>query len=71
MPAADAYSLSARPGHLRLFTQRTVPSARERVAQLGIKQTDTAFQFTARTDFEASQSGTEAGISLFKKTTTI
>ena len=67
MPAPDAYSLSARPGHLRLFTQRTVPSARERVAQLGIKQTETAFQFTARTEFEASQSGTEAGISLFQK----
>ena len=67
MPAPDAYSLSARPGHLRLFTQRTVPSARERVAQLGIKQTETAFQFTARTEFEASQSGIEAGISLFQK----
>ena len=67
MPAPDAYSLSARPGHLRLFTQQTVPSARERVAQLGIKQTETAFQFTARTEFEASQSGTEAGISLFQK----
>ena len=67
MPAAGAYSLSARPGHLRLFTQQTVPSARERVAQLGIKQTETAFQFTAHIEFEASQSGTEAGISLFQK----
>ena len=67
MPAPDAYSLSARPGHLRLFTQQTVPSARERVAQLGIKQTETAFQFTARTEFEASESGSEAGISLFQK----
>ena len=67
MPAPDAYSLSTRPGHLRLFTQRTVPSARERVAQLGIKQTETAFQFTARTEFEASKSGIEAGISLFQK----
>ena len=67
MPAVNAYSLSARPGHLRLFTQQTVPSARERVAQLGVKQTETTFQFTARTEFEASQSGTEAGISLFQK----
>ena len=67
MPAPDAYSLSARPGHLRLFTQQTVPTARERVAQLGIKQTETAFQFTAHTEFEANQSGTEAGISLFQK----
>ena len=67
MPAADAYSLSARPGHLRLFTQRTVPSARKRVAQLGIKQSETAFQFNARTEFEASRSGIEAGISLFQK----
>ena len=67
VPAPYAYSLSARPGHLRLFTQRTVPSARERVAQLGIKQTETAFQFNARTEFEASRSGIEAGISLFQK----
>lgn len=67
MPAVDAYSLSARRGFLRLHTQQTVPSARARVAQLGIKQTETAFQFTARTEFEASQSETEAGISIFQK----
>ena len=67
LPAVDAYSLSARRGFLRLHTQQTVPSARARVAQLGIKQTETAFQFTARTEFEASQSETEAGISIFQK----
>ena len=67
MPAVNAYSLTARPGHLRLFTQQTVPTARERVAQVGIKQTETAFQFTAHTEFEANQSGAEAGISLFQK----
>ena len=67
LPAVDAYSLSARRGFLRLHTQQTVPSDRARVAQLGIKQTETAFQFTARTEFEASQSETEAGISIFQK----
>ena len=71
MPAADAYSLSARPGHLRLFTQRTVPSARERVAQLGIKQTETAFQFTARTEFEAANQEPKPASVSFKKTITI
>ncbi len=66
-PEADAYSLVSRPGFLRLYSQSTTPAARGRVAQLGIKQTESDFLFTARTHFESQTMNSEAGVTLFQK----
>ena len=66
-PEADAYSLNSRPGFLRLYSQSTIPAARGRVAQVGIKQTESDFLFTARTHFESEVANSEAGITLFQK----
>ena len=66
-PEADAYSLNSRPGFLRLYSQSTTPAARGRVAQVGIKQTESDFLFTARTHFESQTMNSEAGVTLFQK----
>ena len=67
VPEEDAYSLISRPGFLRLYSQSTTPAARARVSQLGIKQTESDFLFTARTHFESQSTNSEAGITLFQK----
>ena len=67
VPKKDAYSLIYRPGFLRLYSQSSTPAARGRVAQLGIKQTESDFIFTARTHFESQTMSSEAGITLFQK----
>jgi alpha-N-arabinofuranosidase len=67
VPEEDAYSLISRPGFLRLYSQSTTPAARGRVSQLGIKQTESDFLFTARTHFESQATHSEAGITLFQK----
>jgi len=67
VPEEGAYSLISRPGFLRLYSQSTTPAARARVSQLGIKQTESDFLFTARTHFESQSTNSEAGITLFQK----
>jgi alpha-N-arabinofuranosidase len=67
VPEEGAYSLISRPGFLRLYSQSTTPAARGRVSQLGIKQTESDFLFTARTHFESQATHSEAGITLFQK----
>lgn len=67
VPSEGAYSLSARPGFLRLFAQDSSPRPRERVAQVGVKQTETDFLFSSRVEFLTDTVGVEAGVTLFQK----
>ena len=67
VPREDAYSLNRRPGFLRLNSQSSTPTARARIGQLGVKQTESDFTFTASTYFESKTINSEAGISLFQK----
>lgn len=67
VPEPGTYSLSANPGHLRLYPSPSVPEERGRAALVGIKQTETNFEFETAMQFSSEQVGIEAGISLFQK----
>ena len=67
VPEPGTYSLSAYPGHLRLYASPSAPRERGRAALVGIKQTETDFEFETAMQFSTEQVGVEAGISLFQK----
>jgi len=67
LPPRGAWTLGARPGHLRLKTLAATMQERGRTSLLGIRQTATAFDFAAFMRFAPRIDGSEAGIMLFQK----
>ena len=67
VPLPGAYSLSEKPGHLRLNTLPAVIRERGRAALLGIRQTETHFGYETRMLFTPQNDGSEAGMVLFQK----
>jgi xylan 1,4-beta-xylosidase len=67
VPKAGTYSLTARPGFLRLFADPNVITERGRASLLGIRQQESSFEYTVRMAFAPAGTVSEAGISLFQK----
>jgi xylan 1,4-beta-xylosidase len=67
VPQDRTYSLSAKPGHLRLFAKPEVIQERGRCSLTGFRQKESDFEYTASMFFEAKDNGCEAGVSLFQK----
>lgn len=66
-PKANTYSLEQKPGFLRLFASPEVISERARASLLGVRQTESDFEYSTSMFFTAEQDGVEAGINLFQK----
>lgn len=66
-PKEGSFSLSARPGFLRLYSQPEVIKERVSCSLLGIRQRHTNFVYEAKMEFVPTESGIEAGMSLFQK----
>ncbi|MDG0979130.1 MAG: glycoside hydrolase family 43 protein [Halieaceae bacterium] len=67
VPKPDLFSLQARDGFLRLYTDMALPRNRGRASLMGIRQTETNFEYIADMNFEPSNEGSQAGIALFQK----
>ena len=67
LPVANTLSLTNAPGHLRLAARPEVISERRRASLLGIRQTESDFDYRTRMRFDAKLQDSEAGISLFQK----
>ncbi|MGA1582682.1 MAG: glycoside hydrolase family 43 protein [Saprospiraceae bacterium] len=67
VPAAGTWALHPERGALRLFALPTTPQDRGRAALVGIRQQETAFNFSAEFTFEHLRSGAEAGIGVVQK----
>ena len=67
LPLPGSWSLTERPGFLRLQTRPEVISERGRANLMGIRQTETAFRFETRMLFKPAAEKSEAGLALFQK----
>jgi len=67
VPLAGSWSLSKRPGFLRLEARPEVIRERGRASLLGIRQTETVFRFGTRMLFTPTEENSEAGLALFQK----
>lgn len=65
VPLTQVYSLEERSGHLRLFLKPETISMRGRSSQMGIRQKESEFEYSAKMEFNPAQEGAEAGLSLF------
>ena len=65
VPLENIYSLSARENWLRLYQKPDTIAMRGRCAQVGFRQKETNFVYTAKMEFEPQKDNSEAGISLF------
>ena len=63
----NMYSLSERPGYLRIFTHPNSLENRKRAHFTGIKQTQSDFDFMTKMEFTPSQTKDQAGIILLQK----
>ena len=61
------YSLQARASHLRLFAKSEVIEERGRYSFLGIRQTQSDFEFTVKMSLPAQANETEAGVLLLQQ----
>lgn len=71
-PKPHTYSLTDRPGFLRLFASPDVIKERQACSLMGIRQRESDFTFDVRMEFPSASSmgslrGVEAGICLFQK----
>ena len=67
VPRDGIYSLDARQGYLRLAASPTAIGERERPSLMGVRQTESDFEYRARMEFAPDGAAAEAGISLFQK----
>lgn len=65
VPKPNTYSLTAKKGYLRLYLQPATFSLREQYSAIGIRQKESAFEYTAKMEFKPKLGQAEAGISLF------
>ena len=66
-PLADSYSLTERPGFLRLHALPETIQERGRTSRVGVRQQETEFRFSTRMLFAPTSNGSEAGLNLFQK----
>jgi alpha-N-arabinofuranosidase len=64
-PPAGSFTLSKRPGYLRLYGMETALSKVGPVTFVGRRQTEFAQRFTARIEFAPTQESEETGLSIF------
>jgi alpha-N-arabinofuranosidase len=67
LPQEGSFSLTVRPGYMRLYAKPEVIAERQRASLTGFRQTESDFTFSARMLFDPTDEGSEAGISLFQK----
>lgn len=67
LPLPGVFSLTARPGRLRLFARPEVIRERGRAAWLGFRQTESDFHYSAGMAFTAVDHGIEAGLCLLQE----
>lgn len=67
VPNKNAYSLTVRPGHLRVFTHPNKLENRRRANFMGFKQTQSDFDFSTQMDFSPTHSKEQAGVILIQK----
>ena len=67
VPLEGTHSLSARRGYLRLFLKPERISLRGRCSQMGFRQKESDFEYTASMAFVPGKNGEEAGISIFQQ----
>ena len=66
-PRPGSWSLSEKPGFLRLYASPETIRERGRASLLGIRQTETRFSYETRMLFSPRADGSEAGMALFQK----
>lgn len=67
LPSPGAWSLTERPGYLRLFALPGVIRERGQAALLGVRQQESDFSYSARMQFLPRHENSEAGLLLFQK----
>ncbi len=67
VPDAGTYSLSERPGYLRLHAKPAVIRERGRASLMGVRQTESDFSYRLSMDFRPTATEVEAGMSLVQK----
>ena len=67
VPVRGTYSLTDRPGYLQLAAGPGVIRERGRASLMGIRQTESDFDYRVSMDFSPKNDGVEAGINLFQK----
>jgi alpha-N-arabinofuranosidase len=67
VPMTNTYSLSAKEGYLRLYAKPNVIKERGRTSLMGIRQTESDFEFSSQMLFTPKNENVEAGIILFQK----
>lgn len=67
VPHQNTYDLTAKKGHLRLFTHPNIIEDRAKAHFIGIKQTESDFVFETKMEFSPTNNGSESGIVLIQK----
>ena len=67
VPSNNMYSLNANKGYLRLYADANVIKERGRTSLMGIRQTESDFEYSTKMNFNANTNHSESGISLFQK----
>ena len=67
LPRPGTWSLTANDGFLRLTASPSVIEERGRASLMGIRQTESDFDFRAKMQFAPAAEGNEAGLNLFQK----
>ena len=65
VPLDNIYSLTERKGYLRVYQKPEVISMRGRCSQMGVRQKETDFEYTASMEYSPNTDQSEAGVSLF------
>jgi len=67
VPLENTYSLTDRDGFLRLYLNPDVIRERGRCSLMGIRQTESDFEYNVSMKFSPEKEGAEAGVSMFQK----
>lgn len=67
VPVKNTFSLKARKGWLRLFTNSNAIKERGRASLLGFRQTESDFLYESKMNFNPENNNSEAGVSIVQK----
>ncbi len=67
VPQKGTYSLTEKPGFLRLHAKANVIAERQRASLIGFRQTESDFEYLTKMIFEPGNDKSEAGMIIFQK----
>ena len=67
VPLSGTYSLTDRPGYLRMFSNSNTLNDRAQCSLIGLRQTESDFEYVVNMEFNPTYPTSESGICIFQK----